>query len=643
MRADILELVANAGDLTHIVVLTYNLDFRFIQHLLRPLLRRCGHPSLTIFADARRAAESFARGGGPPGGLGVRYRVVGVPMPAGAAFHPKAVLLSGRERGTLLVGSGNLGFGGWRENGEIWLRRDSDRHGTATHAAFREYLRRVVDRVPLSNAIAGEIEAAFDGVIHPWAQTMAPPGGLLGRLGSGPSLLDRMRAELAGRTITGLTIAAPYFDEKATAIAAASAAFGQVPTDLLVPRRGNNLRDAAAAALPAHIRLQSTVFTRGDDPSARRDVFLHAKFYALASGSRVHLYVGSANASWAALTSAGEHGNAELLASMELDTAAFREQILHELEISAEPPELSAAPGDNNEDPPFRMQILAARLTGGVLHVAFTATSGVTVTSCLLDGVPARGYVIRAHILEVPVSGPPPRTVELQGLAGDQVVVSIPGWIDQEDALQVGSTARALAEKLRETGGGTVIDHGAWASVFEVFCQHLQVLPRLSAGSGAHDGRAPADTDLTFSRRDVFPEIEFPDEEPAVSTGVHNRATLLAQLMLRWFHGLESAPHQDDDPPGPASDQPAADLLRPLPPTSAWPRRCCARACASSGSTPIGSSRSPTTSGARSSSRRLGPLARARSRAGTGTPPIAPPSAGRSGRSRSLRRWRPGH
>jgi hypothetical protein len=199
MKTDVLELVENAGDLTHVVVLTYNLDFRFVQHLLRPALRRCGHPSLTIFADARRAAESFARGGAQPGGLGVRYRVVGVPMPAGAAFHPKAVLLSGRERGTLLIGSGNLGFGGWRENGEIWLRRASDRHGTRTFAAFREYLRRILDRVPLPEAIADDIEAAFDGATRPWAQAMEPPGGLLGRVGSGPSLLERMRAELTGR------------------------------------------------------------------------------------------------------------------------------------------------------------------------------------------------------------------------------------------------------------------------------------------------------------------------------------------------------------------------------------------------------------------------------------------------------------
>lgn len=552
MRADVLELIAGASDLTHVVVLTYNLDFRFVQHLLRPALRRCGHPSLTIFADARRAAESFARGA-PPMGLGVRYRVVGVPMPAGAAFHPKAVLLSGRERGTLLVGSGNLGVGGWRENGELWLRRDSDRHGTATLAAFREYLRRVV-------------EAAFDGATHPWAQTMAPAGGLLGRVGSGPSLLDRMRAELTDQSITNLTIAAPYFDAQAAAVVAASAAFGQPPTDLLVPRRGNNLRESAAAALPDHIRLQSTTFTRGDDPESRRDVFLHAKFYALVSGSRVHVYLGSANASWAALTSAGERGNAELLASIELDANDYREQLLQELEISADPPELSPTPDDDDDDddPPVHLQILAARLTGGVLRVAFAASAGVTVTTCLLDRTPTRGFVVRAHVLELPVSGPPPRTIELHGLVGDRAVASPLGWIDQEDALSVPQSARTLAEKLREAGASAVFNDKTWASVLDIFCQHLHVLPPPSAGSGAPDGRTQADPDLTFTRADVFPELEIPDDEPTASTEHPDRARLLAQLMLRWFHGPGSA--TDDEPQVPASDQPDDPDVDPAPP-----------------------------------------------------------------------------
>lgn len=574
MRTDVLELVRDAGDLTHVVVLTYNLDFRFVQHLLRPMLRRCGHPSLTIFADARRAAESFARGGAQLGGLGVRYRVVGVPMPAGAAFHPKAVLLSGHERGTLLVGSGNLGFGGWRENGEIWLRRDSDRHGTSTFAAFREYLRRVTVRVPLQDAITGEVESAFDGATHPWAQTMEPPGGLLGRVGSGPSLLESMRAELAGRSITGLTIAAPYFDDQAAAVTASSAAFGPVPvpTELLVPRRGNNLREAAAAALPAHVTLSSTAFTRGVDPNTRHDVFLHAKFYAFRSASRVHLFVGSANASWAALMSSGEHGNAELLAYVELGAAEYREQILQELTITAEPPELSAALKDDEVEPSARLQILAARLAAGVLRVAFAATYGVTVTTCLLDGVEVRGFVIRAPILEVRVSGPPPRSVGLQGILDGVTITSPLGWVDQEDALQVGSTARALAEELRKTGG-TVIDFGVWTDVLAVFCQHLQVLPPSSVGPGPHDGRPPTDADLTFTRDDVFVDkFEFPPDGPSLTSGLHGRATLLQQLMLRWFHGLQgAAPLEEDEGPGPAIDEPGDEDNDPSPPPPAPP------------------------------------------------------------------------
>jgi hypothetical protein len=331
-----------------------------------------------------------------------------------------------------------------------------------------------------------------------------------------------------------------------------------VPTRLLVPHRGNNLREAAAAALPAHVTLASTAFTRGADPNARREVFLHAKFYALASGSRVHLFLGSANASRAALTSSGEHGNAELLAHVELDAAEYDLQLLQELAITADPPEFSAAPGDDPVDPSARLQILAARLARGVLCVAFAATGGVTVTTCLLDGVEVRGVVVRAHVLEVPVPGPPPRTVALRGVTGDLSITSPLAWVDQEDALQVGSTERALADKLHRTGSGQILDIGAWNDVLEVFCQHLQVLPPASAGLGTHH-RPSTTPDLTFTRADVFvADLEFPPDEPSANIpGLHGRSTLLQQLMLRWFHGLASAaPIDEDDPaPGPASDE----------------------------------------------------------------------------------------
>ena len=140
MRLDLIKTIGEARDVTNVIILTHNIDFIFLQANLIRQLRKIGHPTLTVFADADCAIESFQRQGRWIEGIGKRYRVVPVAMNPGFCFHPKAVLLSSQIKATLLVGSGNLGFGGWRENAEVWIRFDTDVDGGAPFSAFYQYL-----------------------------------------------------------------------------------------------------------------------------------------------------------------------------------------------------------------------------------------------------------------------------------------------------------------------------------------------------------------------------------------------------------------------------------------------------------------------------------------------------------------------
>jgi hypothetical protein len=168
MRSDLLKAIGAAKDITNAVVLTHNIDFVFLQTVAFAAFRKCGHPTITVFADAQCAAESFAHQAPVLGGLGVRYRVVPVAMSPGFRFHPKAVLLSGEKDATLFVGSGNLTFGGWRENAEVWTRFDAVADGPAAFVEFRRYVESVIERVPLGDAIVDELSEAFDATTRRW-------------------------------------------------------------------------------------------------------------------------------------------------------------------------------------------------------------------------------------------------------------------------------------------------------------------------------------------------------------------------------------------------------------------------------------------------------------------------------------------
>ena len=156
-------------------------------------------------------------------------------MEPGFRFHPKAVLLSGPARGSLLVGSGNLTFGGWRDNAEIWVRFDSDVDGTGPFASFLDFLEAIMSRVPLSDAIGAEVQEAFDPNTRVWTKSLDPPNGLLGKVDSGEALLSRMTGFLDTQ-VDRLEVSSPYFDLEGHALQEIISRVSPGRTDVLVQR-----------------------------------------------------------------------------------------------------------------------------------------------------------------------------------------------------------------------------------------------------------------------------------------------------------------------------------------------------------------------------------------------------------------------
>ena len=491
-------------------------------------------------------------------GLGLRYRVVSVAMKAGFRFHPKAVLLSGPTAATLLVGSGNLTFGGWRENGEVWFRNDTDADGTGVFAGFHDYVREIVGLCSEPReAVAAEVEEAFDPNTRTWAVGMAPPELLLGRAGHGRSMLEMMKSVVGAGGAEHLYVCAPYFDESADAVQALAQELGAASTTILVQSKRTNLLAAAAARLGTQFNLKAARFEHkekvtSDGEERAREALLHAKFYAVQRGGEVTVFAGSANCSRAALTIPGLAGNAELMTHATIPWTQFEREFLHELVGEDAPPELVGEPTEEPSTDPAKgfIHIRAARLEFGHIRVGYLADTATDITSSLVDGIPLE-LVDRGDEWVTVQASQASRRIVLVGSSGGAEVRSLAHWIDNESALRASARGRSFAESIHSRVRYGSWGIGAWTDVMSELYKHLQYMPKVWSHGRAND-RGDDDESkgpVEFEWGDVFAEdyglnIGF-GPTASFPIGLEERIGSLRSMILRWY-GI-GQPETDED------------------------------------------------------------------------------------------------
>lgn len=552
MRSDVLKVISSARNVTNAVVLTHNIDFVFVQTVVFSAFRRCGHPTITVFADSGCAAESFAQQRAVLTDLGVRYRVVPVAMGAGFRFHPKAVLLVGEQEGTLLLGSGNVTFGGWSENGEVWTRFDSENDGAGPFHTFRRYVESVLKRVVLPDAVAREVDEAFDPKSKSWLSTGATDdGALIGRVGSGPALLGQLLAVNGDEPVEELYVCSPYFDHEGVALRDLVTSVGARRTTILCQVGRTALHKRMWEPIAAKATLENIDFRRPGFRERERSAFVHAKFYALRRPNDVVVLAGSANCSKAALTVQENAGNAELMTVRVLTLQAFEEEFLGEFHVSSDPVELSEEPLNENDEkiPGIALRILGGRFESGCLLVGYAPPSA-SVTDCLVDGKTAPFVVSEEGVLSVSC-GSDPKLVSIRAWLDGELVDSAPTWIDLERKLRATAHGRSLADSFRAKIQAGEWSPEGWANVLDVFCKHLAYMPAVRVGiAGSHAEENGTSDTPEFTTADVFSQdYQAPKIDRLwLHTGIGRDAQVhsLQQLLLRWF-GVEAI-EPDDEP-----------------------------------------------------------------------------------------------
>jgi len=547
MTEDLLKSISKEKNVHSIIVLTHNIDFIFIQTVVLKFLKKMGSPSLTIFADAQCVQESYENQKMIIHGLGKRYRVVPVSLDRSYdRFHPKAVLLSSHEKASLYIGSGNLTFGGWRQNAEIWNRYTTKEDGTAVFNAFKDYLDGMIKRLPYTNNISNIINNAYNKETAPWSINMESSAGLIGRINTKSSLLKQMK-EYVEVGCEKLIIQSPYFDKEGKTIQQLNELFEPKAIEIFAQNRHSELTEEIIGTLEDNISITPTNFTHYANDKPKR-AFIHAKYYAFLYHDKAIVFSGSANCSQAALsTSSIKVGNAELVSVKEMSLADFNRQYNDDIEkvtefIAKKQSEVEESYDEIITHKP--VQIHSAQFEYKHIKVAVTLHEDYQIIASKIDDIIYNVTHIKDNLLHIEGFDNEPNILclLLKNKRTDKEVYSDEIWIDDERKLSTSSKTRSLSDFI-QSSSELSWNHNAFGDLLKVFNEHLAHTPKRD------DAHALGNTKTHDKARTVFnPSDVFVDNYNFTSlhSNNSNRYAFDIHAILRQYLGLYNQ-HIDDD------------------------------------------------------------------------------------------------
>lgn len=544
MRKNIIETISKYKKITNMVILTHNIDFLFLQTVVLSAVRKAGNPRLLILADAGCVDEAFQRQNRFLDGIGVRYRVIPVEMKPGFRFHPKLILSCGLDSAHLIVGSGNLTFGGWGENGELWSEFDNDSEFSGNIVKARELIGNILKGHQAESHLTDFLSEAFDSD-RPWVSGLNDSSSILFKFKSEPTLSDQIAESVEISKFDELHVISPFYDTEGRALNELKSRFEVSTTKVFVPKRRSNISAGLAERLQSDEILNVTSFEVKDDETIKQQ-FVHAKALALLNNSDAEIFLGSANCSYAALLAESDRGNCEVMVRHTLSRNEYDEQILGELTLSSDPIDLSPEGDDLEEADNFsagKLRIKAASYENGSLIVSYEAHDGMVLSGIIIDD----------EIREINIDSSPfsisvkylPKTIQLIG-NGDEAKSSLM-WVDHEMALAANTAAISFASQLRDSLSPTVWGLEGYSQILKTFNENIKNLPKYGR-SKITSGQNEKNDALSFSEDEIFGDLsiegQFKFNQIRPSSG---RNISLGNLILNWF-GIGGNAVETDNP-----------------------------------------------------------------------------------------------
>lgn len=193
------------------LITTYNAYLPYYEEVVLPALLGAGSRHNVVLMDAGDCARAFAGVSTRPREAGREYALL--PVRAPGAFHPKIILLAGRERGCVLVGSHNLTISGFGNNRELTTcfafqagaGSDGEAIARQALALAGQWTR---DLPPEARRSVRAMEQTV-----PWlSKGGVEQAGLLATTSDGVSLWKQLRSEIQGKAVR-VAVVGPFFDE----------------------------------------------------------------------------------------------------------------------------------------------------------------------------------------------------------------------------------------------------------------------------------------------------------------------------------------------------------------------------------------------------------------------------------------------
>lgn len=550
MRSDILKTISKEKNVTDVIILTHNIDYIFIQTVVLKYLKKCGNPSLTIFADASCAQESFDNQKLVISGLGQRYRVVPIHLKRSHdRFHPKAVLLSGENKASLYVGSGNLTFGGWRQNAEIWNQYDTDMDGTGVIHAFKNYLGGILNRLPKMPNIEKAIADAYDTKTKSWTDSLDEPAGLLSRINTKKSLLDQMK-EHTEPGCKRLIIQSPYFDKQGKTIQQLNKLFSPQKIEVMAQSKYSALTEEIMENLPSNAKVISTDFIH-DTGNGSKKAFIHAKFYAFQYSNKVVVFSGSANCSQAALAMPDTIlGNAELMSIHIMSNDEFHEKFLNEFKIvndQYEPMKMIETEDSSEQDETdFIVQVISAQYEYKRLRIVYNVSDGYEVIGCKIGGKKYPTISIEPNLLSINnphIEQGDTLCILVKNIQSDEISCTKEIWIDHERELSTSAKTRSLSDFI-QSSSDHILDHEKWSELIKIFNEHLSYTPKKVKTHALDEDQSHRTKKVTFNAKDVFVDSYSFQPVPHILNNKHDLSVI---ALLSRYLGLNKAQKDEEN------------------------------------------------------------------------------------------------